>query len=209
MSIESTIARLKEDGGYTPPRHIPSISPTPEDIMETQIGATAGEPAITSDAVAAQPTPGVVAADALLTDAETIDIPDFSKPEDFGIDLAAPPTVGAEGAESESEIAAQPDVELPFQENGGAGEAGGLLNTADLDGDDELEEDGPVSALLIAQHIEVAPENITLPETCLPIGTEIVREAHDIWHFKLPGRQTIVARGRTLYGAMVDAGIVR
>jgi hypothetical protein len=73
----------------------------------------------------------------------------------------------------------------------------------------EDEDDRDVGAKELAAHIETAPANFKLPEDFLPPGTEIVVEQKGHFIFKLPGQPMHNGRGRTIYGAMVNAGLLK
>lgn len=137
-------------------------------------------------------------------------------PEMAASDVANPIIVADEGAESEDEIIEQandiPDFAKPsdyIAENNGAGEAGGLLN---LHENEEIEpvETPAADAKELAQALETqAPADFELPEKFLPVGTDIHIEQKGTLLFKLPGQLPVIGRGRTIYGAMLDAGLIK
>lgn len=81
--------------------------------------------------------------------------------------------------------------------------------------DDEIdsqivdEDNRPVTARELGEHFEKAPSHVQLPENFLPPGTDIHVEVKGQFVFKLPGQAPLVGRGRTIYGAMVNAGILK
>lgn len=176
-----------------------SINPTEDTMESNEIGATSGETSITENQVDAQTPPAVGPADAQVPDGEVVinaeievtvaaGAPEAGMIPDNELKCAAPEPI---------EMAAADLAEPPQIDDLDAGAA-----------DIVEEEDPPVSARKLAEHIEAAPPNVTLPESVLAAGTEIVIERAGVFTFKLPGRPWMTGKGRTLYGAMLDARLI-